>query len=182
MADKTTLARPYAKAAFAHANAAKLLGPWSAALAIAAQVVGDARVARLLTSPHVTAAQLADLVLSFMDAAAARGFDEAGHNFLGLLAENRRLGVLPEIAGLFNAMKDEAERSVDVEVTTAVPLDEKRKAALSASMEKRLQRRVRLHCTVDATLLGGAVLRAGDLVIDGSLRSQVDRMAHELMA
>ena len=176
MADKTTIARPYAKAAFAHARAAKALDAWSAALANAAAVVADPRVRPLLTSPHLTAAQLAELVNTI----ATRDLDDAGKNFIRALADNHRLGVLTEVAALFNSMKDEAERSVDVDVTSAAPLNAAQRAELASSLEKRLKRSVRLNCAVDPALLGGAVLRAGDLVIDGSVRARLERLSHEL--
>jgi F-type H+-transporting ATPase subunit delta len=178
MADKTTIARPYAKAAFAHARAANALGAWSAALTNAAAVVADPRVRPLLTSPHVTSAQLAELV----NGIATRDLDDAGRNFIGALADNHRLGVLTEVAALFNSMKDEAERTIDVEVTSAATLNDAQRAELASSLEKRLKRSVRLNCAVDPALLGGAVLRAGDLVIDGSVRARLERLAHELTA
>lgn len=182
MAEATTIARPYAKAAFAHASETNSLARWSAGLAAAAAVVADPRVAPLLGSPHVTTAQLADFILSILDEIGDSKPDDASRNFLRTLAENRRLGVLPEVAGLFNAMKDAAERTIDVELTSATALDERQNARIAASLEQRLGRRVRLLCTVNPALLGGAIVQAGDLVIDGSLRSQVDRLRYELTA
>jgi F-type H+-transporting ATPase subunit delta len=184
MADKTTIARPYARAAFAHASAAQQRAAWAEALAAAATVVATPGVATLLSNPHVTTAELAELVTSIVTDAGGAGADKVTdpglRNFIGDLAANHRLGLLPEIAGLFHAMKDEAERTVDVEVTSAAPLDDGEREALSVSLARRLQRAVRLHCAVDPALIGGAVLRAGDLVIDGSLRSRLDRFQYEL--
>lgn len=178
MADKTTIARPYAKAAFAHARATQALPAWATALANAAAVVADPRVRPLLTSPHVSAAQLAALLIDI----AAGALDDAGRNFIRALAENRRLALLPEVSALFNHMKDDVERAIDVEVTSAAALNEAQRAELASSLEKRLARSVRLHCAVDPELLGGAVLRAGDLVIDGSVQAQLERLAHALTA
>ena len=183
MADKTTIARPYARAAFEHASAARCLGPWSGALAIAATVVSAPEVAVLLGNPHVASAALADLVMSVVTAAMpgpAPAPDAALGNLIADLAANHRLGVLAQITALFNAMKDEAERTVDVEVNSAAPLADAQRNELAAALEKRLQRKVRLHCTTDPALIGGAVLRAGDLVIDGSLRARLDRFQYEL--
>jgi len=190
MAEKTTIARPYARAAFDHATATGQLAAWADGLAAAATVVETPGVATLLSNPHVTTAELAELVTSIVadagraDGGAAAGADKAAdaglRNFISDLASNHRLGVLPEIAGLFHAMKDEAERTVDVEVTSAAPLDDGERKALSVSLERRLKRAVRLHCAVDPALIGGAVLRAGDLVIDGSLRARLDRFQYEL--
>jgi F-type H+-transporting ATPase subunit delta len=178
MADKTTIARPYAKAAFAEARADSMLGAWSAALHTAAAVVVDPRVHSLLDDPHVTTEQLAQLVLDI----AGAGLGEHGRNFVRTLAEARRLNCLPEIAALFDAYKDDAEGIADVSVTSAAPLDDRQQQSLTAALTQRLKREVRLHCTIDPELLGGAVLRSGDLVIDGSVRGRLERIAQELVA
>jgi F-type H+-transporting ATPase subunit delta len=178
MADKTTIARPYAKAAFAEARADSMLGAWSAALHTAASVVEDPRVQSLLGDPHVSTAQLSQLVLDI----AGAGLGEHGRNFVGALAEARRLDCLPEIASLFDGYKDEAEGIADVTVTSAAALDERQQQVLAAALARRLKREVRLHCTTDPELLGGAVVRSGDLVIDGSVRGRLERIANELVA
>ena len=178
MAEKTTIARPYAKAVFALARESQKLGPWLDALLLAATVVVDARVAPLLTNPRVTAASLADLVNDVVDDA----LDAQGHDFIKVLAANRRLGYLPEIAAIFAHLKAEAESAVDVTVTSAVELSQQQQQKLAAAVEKRLSRTVRLHCQRDASLIGGAVLRADDLVIDGSLKGRLDRLELQLTA
>ena len=178
MAERLTIARPYARAAFEEARKDGGLAPWSDALQTAAIVVKDPRVARLLDNPRVTPAELAQLV----DEIAAGSLGEHGANFVRTLAENHRLGYLPEIAELFDSLKDDAEGVADVTVTSAAPLDEAQQRKLSAPLERRLQRKVRLHCRTDATLIGGAVLQAGNLVIDGSLRTRLERIAYELTA
>ncbi len=178
MADKTTVARPYAKAAFEEAKAGKHLGPWSESLRTAAQVVQDSRVQNLLGNPAVSTAELAKLVIDL----AGPQLDEQGRNFVQTLAENRRLAYLPEISTLFDELKDEAEGVIDVTVTSAAPLEDGQRETLSAALQRRLKRQVRLHCETDPSLIGGAVLRAGDLVIDGSVRSRLDRIAYELAA
>ena len=178
MADKTTIARPYAKAAFAEARGDSMLGAWSAALHTGAAVVQDPRVQSLLGDPHVTTAQLSQLVLDI----AGAGLGEHGRNFVLALADAHRLDCLPEIASLFDAYKDEAEGVADVTVTSAAPLDERQQQTLTAALARRLKRDVRLHCTTDPQLLGGAVVRSGDLVIDGSVRGRLERIAHELVA
>jgi len=178
MADRTTIARPYAKAAFNEAQADKRLGPWSEALRVAAAVVRDERVEKLIGSPHVTPEELAQLV---MDIAGAK-LNEEGRNFVRTLAENRRLGYFPEISMLFDDLKDAAEGVVDVTVTSASTLDDTQQKTLAAALSRKLKREVRLHCQTDPNLIGGAVLRAGDLVIDGSLRARLDRIAYELTA
>jgi len=178
VADKTTIARPYAKAAFEEARAGNLLGPWSETLRTASIVVQDPRVQRLLGNPAVTNAELAKLVSDL----AGPKLDGQGRNFVETLAENRRLAYLPEISNLFDELKDEAEGVIDVTVTSAAPLENGQREALASALQRRLKRQVRLHCETDPALLGGAVLRAGDLVIDGSVRARLDRIAYELTA
>ena len=178
MADRLTIARPYAKAAFATASADNRLAAWSDLLSATAQAVVDERVRPLIGSPRVTPAQLTQLLCEV----AANGLDDNGRRFVAVLADNRRLGYLPEIARLFAAYKDEAEGVIDVTVTAATEVAPAERATLTASLEKRFGRRVRLQTAVDATLLGGAVVRAGDLVIDGSIKSRLERMAYELTA
>jgi F-type H+-transporting ATPase subunit delta len=178
MAERTTTARPYAKAIFALARKGNTLAATSAALLRAAEVVTDPRVHALLGSPHVTAAQLSELVTGVTGA----GLDEYGRNFVTLLAQNRRLGFLPEIAALFEQMKAEVENAVDVEVISATALSTDQESRYAAALQKKLGRSVRLHTKVDGTLLGGAVLKAGDLVIDGSIKGRLERLATELTA
>src|SRR5262245_57632885 len=178
MADKSTIARPYARAAFEEAKRTQRLAEWAQALEVGSAVVQDSRVEDLLGNPSVTPEQLSQLVGDI----AGSKLDELGHNFVRTLADNRRLGFLPEISKIFDELKDAAEGVVDVTVTSAAPLDEQQRQSLSQALAKKLKREVRLHCETDAKLIGGAVLRAGDLVIDGSLRSRLDRIAYELTA
>jgi F-type H+-transporting ATPase subunit delta len=178
MADKSTIARPYARAAFKEAKQKNRLADWSRALQVGAAVVQDARVENLLGNPHVTPEELAKLVGDV----AGPQLEDLGRNFLQTLAENRRLAYLPEISVIFDELKDLAEGVIDVTVTSAAALDEQQRATLTAALTKKLKREVRLHCETDAKLIGGAILRAGDLVIDGSLRTRLDRIAYELTA
>jgi F-type H+-transporting ATPase subunit delta len=178
MAEKTTIARPYAKAAFREAQGDKDLTQWSETLRAAATAVRDPRVHELLGSPSIGGEELAQFVMGVTGAA----LDEHAQNFFRTLAENHRLGYLPEISTLFDEYKDEAERVVDVTVTSAAPIDAAQQQALGKALERKLKRSVRLHCDTDSTLIGGAVLRAGDTVIDGSLLSRLKRIAFELTA
>lgn len=178
MADRLTVARPYARAAFTQAQAANALGPWSEALGRAALTVSDERVRALFGSPKVTDAQLAELVADI----AGSSLDAGGRNFIKLLAENKRLPFLPEIAQVFDQLKAEAERVVDVSITSAAPLGEGEAAKLVAALEKRFNRKVRMQADVDPALIGGALVRAGDLTIDGSVKARLARLAHELTA
>jgi F-type H+-transporting ATPase subunit delta len=179
MADRSTIARPYAKAAFADAKSANALDAWSTLLDRGAAVVSDERIAALIGSPKVTPAQLAALVT---EVAGTTGTGEAGGNFLRLLADSRRLGFLPEIAARFQTLKDEAEGTVDVTVTSAAAMPDAEREAIATALARRFNRKVRVHADVDPSLIGGAVVRAGDMVIDGSLKSRLERMAFELTA
>jgi F-type H+-transporting ATPase subunit delta len=178
MADKSTIARPYARAAFEEAKRTQRLADWAQALQTSAAVVQDERVADLLDNPKVTPEQLAQLI----EGIAGGKLDELGRNFVQTLAANRRLAYLPEIAQIFDDLKDAEEGVVDVTVTSAAPLDDQQRQTLSQALARKLKRDVRLHCGTDPELIGGAVLRAGDLVIDGSLRTRLDRIAYELTA
>ncbi|HEY0939087.1 MAG TPA: F0F1 ATP synthase subunit delta [Steroidobacter sp.] len=176
MAEKATIARPYAKAAFEVARDHNAFERWSTVLATASSVVQDERVARLLTSPRVKPEELSGLIADI----ASESMDERTRNFLATLAANRRLGLLPEIASMYEAMRAEAENIADVQVVSATELSDAQKQRLAAALKKRLQRDVRLHCEVDASLIGGAIVRAGDFVIDGSLKARLDRLAAEM--
>ena len=178
MAERTTTARPYAKAIFALARQNNRLAETSVGLLRAAETVTDPRVRALLGSPHVRPPQLAELVT----VVAGDVLDEHGRNFLALLAQNRRLGFLPEIAALFEQMKSEVENAVDVEVIAASKLTPEQESRYAAALQKKLGRQVRLHTRVDGSLIGGAVLKAGDLVIDGSIKGRLERLAVEMTA
>jgi F-type H+-transporting ATPase subunit delta len=176
MAERATIARPYAKAAFAYATEQGRTAQWSRWLDIAHQVVASEEYARLSQSPDVTTAQLLDLVRSICGAE----LDEAGRTFLALLAENQRVDYLPEIAQHFAALAADAENVADVEIVSATALDQQQQARLADAMRKRLQRDVRLTCRIDPALIGGAIVRSGDLLIDGSLKGKLERLQTEL--
>jgi F-type H+-transporting ATPase subunit delta len=176
MAELATIARPYARAAFDYAQAQGKLSQWSEALAVAAAVVTEPAVARLLTHPRVTAAQLIDLIA---DVGSAR-LDGSARNFVATLAQNRRLGLLPQIASMYEALRADAESRADVEVVSAAPLTEAQQQRLAAALKQRLQRDVQLHCSVDPSLIGGAIVRCGDLVIDGSVKVRLARLVTEV--
>jgi F-type H+-transporting ATPase subunit delta len=176
VADRATIARPYARAAFAYARDSKEFAPWSKLLAAAAAGSADERVARLIGNPHVTSEQLVDLLGGLSKQAAG----EHGRNFLRALAENRRLALLPEIAAQFEAYRAETEGVVDVEVIAAREIAAPQKKRLEAALAKRLGREVRMHTSIDESLLGGAIVRAGDLVIDGSLKGRLERLGSAL--
>ncbi|MFN7137344.1 MAG: F0F1 ATP synthase subunit delta [Thermomonas sp.] len=169
MSQAMTLARPYARAAFAVARDASRLPAWSDALGFAARVAADPQVAALLGNPKLTRDDA--LVLLAPDAAG-----EEFSNFLGLLFDNRRLGLLPEIAGLFDELRFEAERVVRARVTSAVALPAAELETIKAALRRRFGREVEVETAVDPALLGGAVIDAGDVVIDGSLKGKLGRL------
>jgi F-type H+-transporting ATPase subunit delta len=173
MSQALTLARPYARAAFGIARDAGDYASWSNALAFAARVAGDPQVTSLLGSPKLTHADAVSLL-------AIDGASEQVRSFLALLADNRRLALLPEIAGLFEELRTEAERVVKARVTSATALGEGDLAGIKAALKKRFGREVEIETAVDASLIGGAVIDAGDVVIDGSLKGKLGRLQSAL--
>jgi F-type H+-transporting ATPase subunit delta len=178
MAELATTARPYARAAFTEAGARARLAPWSAFLARAAAVLQDPQVEPLIGNPRVASGDLVELLLAAgpADPAAAPTW----RNFLQLLADNRRLRLLPEIAAQFEQLRADAEQIARVEVISALELTSEQSQQLQAALERRLGRKVQLSAQVDRTLLGGAVVRHGDFVVDGSLRGRIERLATSL--
>jgi F-type H+-transporting ATPase subunit delta len=177
MAEKVSVARPYARAVFELAREHGDFVRWSTILAAAAAVVQDSRVARLLSSPRVQASELIDLIA----AACGDALGASGRNFLSTLAQNRRLGVLPEVAAHFEELRSEVENVADAHVTSAVELNAAQRERLGTAVQRRLKREVRLHCAVDAGLIGGAIVRSGDFVIDGSLRGRLERLMNAVV-
>lgn len=176
MAERATIARPYAKAAFETAREANAFAEWSQGLRLAAEIVADPRVGSIAKSPQWTASDLAGLITEVAGARLSAGMQ----NFVRVLAENHRLLLLPEIAAHYEVLRSSVENTVDVDVVSAVPLDAAQADKLKQALSTRLKRQVRMQNSVDATLLGGAVVRAGDLVIDGSLKGRLERLATEL--
>jgi len=173
MAERITIARPYAKAVFQLALQAERLPQWSAALRVCAAIVTDPRVHALLAHPGVSAGELVELVTGV----AGAQLDEPARNLIATLAANRRLSYLPEIAARYEQLRADAERTVEVTVTSAVELSAEQRSAYTTALTRRLGRQVRLHCQTDPSLLGGAVVRADDLVIDGSVRAGLGQLA-----
>lgn len=169
----TTIARPYAIAAFEFAVNKNALTAWEAMLDAASLLTQDESVQRLLVSPHVTPRECVHLYCDVL----GKMLDAEMTHFIQLLAEYERLSVLPDIAELFKSYRSEREKKMDVQVLSAVPLSEGYQQKLTESLTRRLQRQVVLECEVDPRLLGGAIITAGDTVIDGSVLGKLDRMA-----
>jgi F-type H+-transporting ATPase subunit delta len=176
MAERRTLARPYAEAAFRLAAEQKQLPQWSEMLALAAAVARDERVTRMVNDPRVAREDQVKLFAEIL----GKRVDAAGTNFLRILAENRRLTLLPEIAELFEESKNAAEARVEASAIAAFELDAKEIKKIEAALKQKLGRDVRLTATVDKSLLGGVIIRAGDLVIDGSVRGRLAALATHL--
>lgn len=186
MAENNTIARPYAEALFELAREAGTLEEWSSALGLASELMVDGQVAGFLANPSLSDDERLEFVTGLASSAGHAGLlggdDRHGTNFLKLLIENDRIDVLPEIAEHFETLKAETENVVDVTVTSAAALDEAQKRAIANSLRKRLGREIRLETELDEDLIGGAVIRAGDVVIDGSLRARLEGLAHALTA
>ena len=176
MADLSTIARPYAKAVFELANSAGKLDSWSELLNTLANIAADEDMQSFISSPKITPAQVAEVVIGV----AGSVVDDKGKNLVKLLAENGRIAVLPDIAARFELLKIDAENSVDVEVTSVEPMSDAHKAELSESLRRKLGREVRMTYGTDPSLLGGALIKAGDLIIDGTVRARLEKMAGAL--
>lgn len=176
MAELSTLARPYAKAAFEYAVEASDLGGWSDSLALAASVAQQPAVVALLSAPSATAAQQADALVGVCGDQLLQGCQ----NLIAILSENRRLPLLPQIYQQFDMMKANREKAIDVNVSAARELDDKQQKTLSHALSAKLERSVNLQVSIDKSLLGGAVIRAGDTVIDGSIRGRLTKLAETL--
>ncbi len=173
MSQALTLARPYARAAFGIARDEGSLAAWSQALGFAARVAADPGVAGVLANPKLSDDDAVALL-------AAPGAGETVQRFLRMLAENRRMPLLPEIAGLYEELRNEAERVVKATVTSAAALPDAELETIRAALRQRFGREVELQTAIDESLIGGAVIDAGDVVIDGSLKGKLERLQSAL--
>lgn len=176
MAEITTIARPYAKAVFAHAREKNILPRWSEMLAFAAAVVADQKMAAYLSRPQLTASKQADAVI----AACGDKLDDGGKNYVRQLCGNRRIFALPAIREQFDQMVAELQKLGEVTVTSAFPMSDAETTKLAASLKRRFAQDVRVSVEVDPALMGGVVVRFGDLVIDASVRGRLNKLASTL--
>ena len=184
MADNNTIARPYAQAIFEIARDADELGKWGDSLEKAGAVLTDGQVAEFLGNPSLNDERRIEFLAGLFDAAGAEllaGSDPRGTNFVKLLLEYGRVAVLPEIAEHFESLRADVENTVDVTVTSATALSAEQQKAIAAALEKRLGRSVNIETRIDEDLIGGAVIRAGDVVIDGSVRARLDGLTNVLV-
>ncbi|HEY5622831.1 MAG TPA: F0F1 ATP synthase subunit delta [Gammaproteobacteria bacterium] len=184
MADTSTVARPYAQALFDIASAGGTLAEWSGALAALAAVVADRAASAFLSRPDIGAEARAEFLTSVGKQVATGDLVDSdnGRNFIRLLIENDRLSALADISARFDTLKAEAENTVKVTLVTAVEADSAVSDRIAAGLEKRLGRKVELELKIDSELLGGAVVRAEDRVIDGSVRTRLEQLAESLIS
>lgn len=177
MSEMATIARPYAKAAFDLAVEKDELDQWSQMLTFAAEVARNDAIKPLLSGMH-SASELAEIFISVC----GKQLNEFGQNLIKIMAENKRLSVMPEVATQFITLRLEHEKQVDVDVISAVTLDKAQLDAIKSKMETRLERKVKLNFSVDKTLIAGVVIRAGDLIIDNSMSQRIRRLSDTLQS
>lgn len=174
--EKTTIARPYAEAVYSRAEETDKLDLWSDMLALLSAVAGTPEVADLIANPLVPPERVRELMLEI----GGGRLDEEGRNFVKVLVENDRLPLLPDIAALYERIKRERQGVLQVQVVSAYVLNQAQKKALAEALKERLDRDIEINAEKDPGLIGGILIRAGDLVIDGSVRGQLHKLANEL--
>jgi F-type H+-transporting ATPase subunit delta len=174
--EATTIARPYAEAVFARAVETDKLALWSDMLALLSGVVQDPTMAALVAEPKLDRDEMAGLLIEI----GGGRLTEEGKNLVRILVENDRLALIPEIAGMFELRKSEHEGAIDVTVESAFDVKPAEQRALAAALSAKLGREIRLTSVTDPELVGGVRIRAGDLVIDGSIQGRLQQLAHEL--
>ncbi|MDL9985423.1 MULTISPECIES: F0F1 ATP synthase subunit delta [Providencia] len=177
MSEIATVARPYAKAAFDFAVENQAVAKWQEMLAFTAEVTRNEQVGELL-SGSIAPETLAKTFISVC----GDEIDEHVQNLIRVMADNRRLTTLPEVLTQFIQLRDSLESTIEVDVISANELSEQQSAKISAAMEKRLSRKVKLNCKIDKSVIAGVIIRAGDLVIDGSIRGRLERLTDVLQS
>ena len=172
----SSIARPYAEAVFSHASENDKLELWSEMLAFMSVAVNDHSLNKLITNPLVESVKLSDLLI---DIGGGRLTQEA-QNLIKLLAENKRLVVIPAIAEQFEALKNQSEGAIDVEVTSAFEMKPAQEKVIVNALKTKFGREVNIHNVTDENLIGGIRIKAGDIVIDGSIKGQLQKLANEL--
>ncbi|ENU1228426.1 MULTISPECIES: F0F1 ATP synthase subunit delta [Providencia] len=177
MSEIATVARPYAKAAFDFAVENQAVAKWQEMLAFTAEVTRNEQVGELL-SGSIAPETLAKTFISVC----GDEIDEHVQNLIRVMADNGRLTTLPEVLTQFIQLRDSLESTIEVDVLSANELSEQQSAKISAAMEKRLSRKVKLNCKIDKSVIAGVIIRAGDLVIDGSIRGRLERLTDVLQS
>lgn len=172
MAENITIARPYANAIFRLAKEQKTFKEWSQQLQVAVAVTNHVKIKAVIDSPKLDKTQIATLVCELC----GTELNQYGQNFIKLLTENRRLLLLADIAALYELQRAEAENTVEAEVTSAFAVTPEQEKKIIVALKKRLGRDVHLKCIVDPSIIGGVVIRAGDLVVDDSIVSRLQKL------
>ena len=176
MSELTTAARPYARAAFDYASSNNVIDNWASMLSFCAAVSDDATMQAALDQPSLNWQQSAEL----FNEVCGDQLNDQGKNFIKMLAENDRISLLPDIAVLYHHYQTEAQGTVDAELVSALEVSEQQVETIAASLSKRLGKKVSLTTRIDEALIGGAVIRAGDMVIDGSVRGRLEKLSNTL--
>ncbi len=176
MSSLTTLARPYAKAAFELAQGQDALADWDRLLGSAGDIVAEESMAALLVNPLADSGQ----AINILSEAMGGNLDTRFGNFINVLGENDRLSLLPQIAELFRQLREEAEKRLSVRVVSAIALEHDQAETMKQALANRFEREIEMVNVIDASVLGGAVIYAGDQVIDGSLLGRLQKLQANL--
>ena len=177
MSEMNTVARPYAKAAFEFAVENQSLDSWHAMLVFAAEVAKNSEMKGFLSS-SASPEKMAEV----FSQVCGEQLNDKGQNLIKVMAENGRLAALPAVVDLFAEMQAEFSKEITVDVVSATELSADQSDKLSAALEKRLERKVKINCSVDATVVGGLVIKADDIVIDSSIRGKLTRLSATLQS
>lgn len=172
MSELITVARPYARAAFDYALEHDAIAQWQAMLAYSSEVAHNDQIVELI-SASLAPTTLATIFI----AACGDALDAAGQNFIKILAENRRLSALAEVLAQFTLLSNQHQSIAEVDVVSASTLSDEQLEKIRIAMEKRLSRKIKLHCQIDKSVIGGVIIRVEDLVIDGTIRNRLNRLA-----
>lgn len=176
MPELTNIARPYAQAVFELARDSERFDDWSDCLVTLSEIVTHSDVASMIQDPRIDRSLILEIVLEISGDA----FDQQVQNFIRILSHYRRLSAVPQIAKQYESLRAEEEGIIEAELETAYPIDEQQQQKIAAALQQRLGRKIRLFSTVDENLIGGAIIRAGDWVVDGSIRARLDKLASSL--
>lgn len=177
MSTTTTLARPYAKAAFELAGTDNATDSWRKMLVLASALVTEETMANLIQSPQLTSQQ----VVQVLSDTGGEAFDSRFRDFLAVLSENKRFPLLPEITELYQRLVEEADKLLRVKVVSAFALDEDQATRLKDALARRFEREILLESEVDKSVIGGAVVYADGQVIDGSLKDRLAKLSNSLI-
>ena len=176
MAESSTVARPYAKAVFLHAVEKDELSKWSGLLARAAAIVSHKDMGNIVATPSISSEQKAAILVDLC----GDGLPKEAKNLFEVVAEHKRLAALPAISEAYEALKTDKERSLDVEITSAFSLSSEQQEKLAVKLKKIWQKEIHTQVKIDKSLIGGVIIRAGDVVIDGSVRGKLSRLAESV--